>query len=90
MNAPWGAPRIHSDLLKLGIKVSQATIANYMVRHRHPPSQTWRTFLKNYVSQLVSVDFFTVYTVWFELLLAFVLARALAKLGLKNLSAPIF
>ena len=55
--ALWGAPRIHSELLKLGIKVSQASVAKYMVRHPKPPSQTWRTFLANHVSQMVSVDF---------------------------------
>ncbi|HYR86351.1 MAG TPA: hypothetical protein VE422_19840 [Terriglobia bacterium] len=63
MNVVWGAPRIHSELLKLGISVSQATVAKYMVRHPKPPSQTWRTFLTNHVSQLVSIDFFTVHTV---------------------------
>jgi putative transposase len=53
----WGAPRIHGELLKLGITVSQASVAKYMVRHYKPPSQTWRTFLENHVSQMVSVDF---------------------------------
>ena len=43
-NPLWGAPRIHGELLKLGIQISQATVAKYMVRHRKPPSQTWRTF----------------------------------------------
>jgi putative transposase len=68
----WGAPRIHSELLKLGIPVSQASVAKYMVRHSTPPSQTWRTFLSNHVSQMVSVDFFTVHTIWFETLFVFV------------------
>jgi len=71
-NALWGAPRIHSELLKLGIQVSQASVAKYMIRHPKPPSQTWRTFLTNHVSQLVSVDFFAVHTVWFEILFVFV------------------
>jgi putative transposase len=71
-NVLWGAPRIHSELLKLGINVSQATVAKYMVRHPKPPSQTWRTFLTNHVSQLASVDFFTVPTIWFEILFVFV------------------
>ena len=44
-NPLWGAPRIHSELLKLGIKISQASVAKYMVRNPKPPSQTWRTFL---------------------------------------------
>jgi len=72
MNVLWGAPRIHSELLKLGVTVSQATVAKYMVRHRKPPSQTWRTFLTNHVSQLASVDFFTVHTIWFEIVFVFI------------------
>jgi putative transposase len=71
-NPLWGAPRIHSELLKLGIKVSQASVAKYMVRHRKPPSQTWRAFLSNHWCQLVSIDFFTVHTIWFEILFVFV------------------
>src|SRR5207245_801313 len=43
-NSIWGAPRIRSELLKLGIQISEASVAKYMVRHRKPPSQTWRTF----------------------------------------------
>jgi putative transposase len=61
-NPLWGAPRIHGELLKLGIHVSQATVAKYMVRQRKPPSQSWRTFLNNHVRDLVAVDFFTVPT----------------------------
>ena len=71
-NLLWGAPRLHSELLKLGIDVSQATVAKYMVRRHGPPSQTWRTFLHNHISQLVSVDFFTVPTLSFEILFVFV------------------
>ena len=74
-NPIWGAPRIHSELMKLNIKISQASIAKYMARSPKPPSQTWRTFLKNHVSQLASVDFFTVYTVWFEVLFVFIVLR---------------
>ena len=62
--ASHSAPRIHGELMKLGINISEASVAKYMVRHPKPPSQTWRTFLNNHVSQLVSVDFFTVHTVW--------------------------
>jgi putative transposase len=47
-NPLWGAPRIHGELLKLGLRVSQATVSKYMVRPRRPPSQAWRTFLKNH------------------------------------------
>jgi putative transposase len=70
-NVLWGAPRLHAELLKLGIEVSQATVAKYMLRHRKPPSQTWRTFLENHIKQLVSVDFFVVPTVSFRILYVF-------------------
>jgi putative transposase len=72
-NPRWGAPRIHGELLKLGIQVSQATVAKYMVRHRNPPSQNWRTFLKNHMQTLVSADFFVVPTITFRLLFVFVI-----------------
>jgi hypothetical protein len=49
-NVLWGAPRLHGELLKLGIEVSQATVAKYMVKRPKPPSQTWRTFLENHVA----------------------------------------
>ncbi len=71
-NPLWGAPRIHGELLELGIQLSQATVAKYMVRQRKPPSQTWRTFLENYVKELVSTDFLVVSTVSFRLLFVFV------------------
>src|SRR5260370_33726401 len=71
-NPLWGAPRIHGEMLKLGIQLSQATVAKYMVRHRKPPSQTWRTFLENHVKQLVATDFLVVSTVTFRLLFVFV------------------
>ena len=70
-NPLWGAPRIHGELLKLGIEISQATVAKYMVRTRKPPSQTWRTFLENHVKSLVSTDFFVVPTVTFKVLFVF-------------------
>ncbi len=71
-NVLWRAPRVHGELLKLGIDVSQATVAKYMVKHRKPPSQMWRTFLENHVKQLVSVDFLVVPTVSFRILYVFV------------------
>ena len=74
-NVGWGAPRIHGELRMLGIDVSQSTVAKYMVRHRKPPSQTWRTFLDNHVADLVSVDFFTVPTATFRILYVFVILR---------------
>ena len=72
-NALWGAPRIHGELLKLGINVCQATVAKYMVRHRRPSSQTWRTFLANHVGQMVAADFFVVPTATGRLLFVLVL-----------------
>ena len=71
-NRLWGAPRLHGELLKLGIEISQAAVSKYMARHRKPPSQSWRTFLDNHVRNLVSVDFFTVTTVTFRVLFVFV------------------
>ena len=71
-NPLWGAPRIHGELQKLGIEISQAAVSKYMVRHRRPPSQTWRTFLDNHLRSLVAVDFFTVPTVTFKVLFVFV------------------
>jgi hypothetical protein len=71
-NPLWGAPRVHGETLKLGIEISQATVSKYMVRHRKPPSQTWRTFLSNHAKNIVSMDFFTVPTVTFRILFVFV------------------
>jgi len=71
-NPTWGAPRIHGELLKLGIEIAETTVGHYLVRRRPPPSQTWRTFLANHVSQLVSVDFFVVPTLTFRLLFVFI------------------
>jgi putative transposase len=67
-NPGWGAPRIHGELLKLGIDIAQSSVSKYMVRCRKPPSQTWRTFLENHAQQLVSIDFFTVPTIRFQVL----------------------
>jgi putative transposase len=72
-NPRWGAPRIHGELLKLGIEVSQATVAKYMARDRKPPSQTWRTFLENHVQSLAAADFFVVPTLSFKVLFVFVM-----------------
>jgi putative transposase len=63
-----GAPRIHGELLKLGIDIGETSVSKYMVRRRNPPSQTWRTFLANHLQSLVSVDFFTVPTIRFQIL----------------------
>jgi len=72
-NPGWGAPRIHGELLKIGIELSQATVAKYMLRHRKPPSQTWHTFLNNHAKNFVSVDFFLVPTMVFEILFVFLI-----------------
>jgi hypothetical protein len=61
-NPLWGAPRIHGELGKLGIEVSERTVSRLVRRPRRPPSQTWRTFLTNHVPALGSMDFFTVPT----------------------------
>ena len=61
-NPLWGAPRIHGELLKLGIDIAERTVSRLMPKRRPQPSQTWRTFLANHVRDLVSIDFFTVPT----------------------------
>ena len=71
-NVGWGAPRIHGELLKLGIDVSQATVSKYMARYQKPPSQTWRTFLENHADCLAGIDFFTVPTATFRILYVFI------------------
>src|SRR6266851_4251012 len=72
-NPRWGAPRIHGELLRLGIDVCQATVAKYMVRGHRPPSQTWRTFLRNHIGQIVAADVFVVPTATYRLLFVLVL-----------------
>ena len=71
-NPLWGAPRIHGELLKLGIAVAQSTVARYLPRPRKPPSQTWRTSLTNHLAQTAAIDFFTVPTATFRALFVFV------------------
>ncbi len=71
-NPLWGAPRIHGELLKLGIEVAERTVSRLIPKRPTPPSQTWRTFLTNHVRDLVSIDFFTVPTA--QLRVLFVLA----------------
>ena len=68
-----GCSANHGELLKLGIDVSQSTVAKYMVRQRKPPSQTWRTFLDNHVTQLMAADFFVVPTATCRLLFVLVI-----------------
>ena len=66
-----GAPRVHGELLKLGIAIGETSVSKYMVRRQKPLSQTWRTFLENHLKDLVSVDFFTVPTIRFQVLYVF-------------------
>jgi hypothetical protein len=72
-NPLWGAPRIHGELLKLGISVSQSTVVKYMRRHQTSPLQSWRTFLTNHVGQVMAADFFVVPTVTFRLFFVLVI-----------------
>ena len=67
-NPLWGSPRIHGELLKLGFDVAQSTVAKYMVRRLGPPSQGWKTFLRNHVPHIGAIDMFVVPTVGFKLL----------------------
>jgi hypothetical protein len=72
-NRLWGAPRIHGELLKLGFDVAESTVFTYMVKHRGPPSQTWRTFLRNHADAIAAIDLCLVPTVTFECLFAFLI-----------------
>ena len=74
-NLLWGAPRIHGELLKLGFSVAQSTVATYMVKRRGPPSQGWRTFLRNHAPDIAAMDLFVVPTIGFKLLYGFVIVR---------------
>ena len=74
-NSLWGAPRIHGELLKLGIDVGQTTVAKYMARRRGPPSQGWKTFLHNHADVIASMDMFVVPTISFRLLYGLLILR---------------
>ena len=74
-NPLWGAPRIHGELLKLGFEVAQSSVAKYMVKRRGPPSQGWRTFLRNHAPNIAAMDLFVVPTIRFDLLYAFIIVR---------------
>src|ERR1700682_4227676 len=74
-NPLWGAPRIHGELLKLGFEIAQSSVAKYMVKRRAPPSQGWRTFLRNPAPDIAAMDLFVVPTIGFDLLYAFVIVR---------------
>ena len=72
-NPPWGSPRIHGELLKVGIEVAQTTVAKYMVKGRRPPSQSWKTFLQNHAEGIASVDFRVVPTAAFKSLFGLII-----------------
>ena len=74
-NPTWGAPHIRDELQLLGYNVSKSTVARYMVRGRTPPSQTWRSFLRNHVRDIAAIDFFTVSTITFRVLHCFIVLR---------------
>src|SRR5258705_6558606 len=67
-NPLWGAPRIHGELRKLGIEIGQTSVAKYMVKRREPPSQGWKTFLRNHADGIAAIDLFVVPTISFRLL----------------------
>ena len=71
-NPIWGAPRIHGELLMLGIEVSQATVGRYMPWRPKAPSPTWRSFLRNHMRNMAAVDMFVVATATFRLLYALI------------------
>jgi transposase InsO family protein len=73
-NPLWGSPRIHGELLMLGA-VAQSSVAKYMIKRRGPPSQGWRTFLRNHAPDIAAMDLFVVPTIGFELLYGFVIVR---------------
>ena len=74
-NLLWGAPRIHGELLKLGFEVAQSSVAKYMVKRRGPPSQGWRTFLRNHAADIAAMDLFVAPTLGFDLLNVLVIIR---------------
>src|SRR6202140_420500 len=74
-NPLWGAPRIHGELLMLGIEVAQSTVGRYMVRRQEPPSPGWKTFLRNHAAGIASIDLFVVRTISFKLLYGLVILR---------------
>src|SRR5215211_5044872 len=74
-NPLWGAPRIHGELLKLGIDIGQTSVAKYMARRRRPPSLGWRTFLRNHADGIAAMDLFVVPTISFRLLYGLLILR---------------
>jgi hypothetical protein len=75
-NPLWGAPRIHGELLKLGIDIGQTSVAKYMAKRRGPPSQGWKTFLNNHADGIAAMDLFVVPTIPFRLLYGLLIPAA--------------
>src|SRR5947208_16273608 len=86
-NPLWGAPRIHGELLKLGFEVAQSSVAKYMVKRSWPPSQGWRTFLRNHSPDLAAMDLFVAPTLGFDVLYAFIIV-GLARRDLVWINHP--
>ena len=84
-NPLWGAPRIHGELLMLGLEVAQSTVARYMTGRQGPPSRGWKTFLRNHAAGIASIDLFVVRTISFKLLYGLVILRH-ARRRLVNIS----
>jgi putative transposase len=93
-NPRWGAPRIHGELLKLGIDISPASVENYLKRATNPHDyrQTWKTFLKNHTKDVVAIDFFLVPTIWFKRLYVLVILshdrRQILRLAVTGKPSP--
>ena len=75
-NPLWGAPKIHGELLKLGIEVAQASVSIHMVPRPDRPVQTWKTFVRNHMEGIAAIDLFVVPTIAFEQLFAFLVLAA--------------
>lgn len=84
-NPFWGAPRVHGELLKLGYEISERTVSRLMPKNDEKPSQTWTTFLRNHVGQMVSIDFFTVATIRLHVLYVFVILAHAVVCGTSTL-----
>jgi len=93
-NPLWGAPRIHGELLMLGVEVAQSTVTRYMTRRQRPPSQGWKTFLRNHSAGIASIDLFVVRTISFKLLYGLVILRHVRRrlVSIRSIygSDPIF
>lgn len=88
-NPTWGAPRIRAELNLLGYKVAESTVAKYRVRDRKPPSQTWKSFLRNHANEIVAIDFFVVPTVTFNILYGFVVLLHNRRQVVPSMRRPI-